>query len=326
MGKSSGKTGRSAKYGASQPTVGETACCSGCAQGDSVPQGGTDPSYDQAFERALLRAAARQKELIGDRAAADRALDDLERLDGHRQELLLRNSRRLTTFAALERFLDSAVAAVATEPEVAISWARRALALAPRLDPLHYGQALLHDSEARAWTIWAQAARVLGRLDEADEALRRAYQSLLRGTRDPVERATWLEARAELRVLQGEVDQAASFHRRAAELFREAGEENRAAGCFSALARLHRESGQPERAVAAARQALSLAPSRLTVRFSALFELAEALLACGNFFAARGALDEMRRLGADGVTSATANELANRIDRALVPRRALGAS
>jgi tetratricopeptide (TPR) repeat protein len=291
-----------------------------CVQGKSVPPLKSQVSYDLAFERALLKAGERQRELAGDRIAADRALRRLPALDENRQELFLRNSQQLATFAALERFLEAANAALA-DPERAINWARRALALAPRLDPTRYGQSLLNDSAARAWVIWAQAARALGRLEESEEALRSAYQCLLRGTQDPIERATWLEARAALRQDLGRIDQAASLLRRAADLFEEAGERSRASNCWVVLARIARSSQDHTGAADAARKAISLAEGRPSQRFVALCELAEALLACGNGFAARSALEEIRRAGSNGLAMATADELADRIDRFVVPDR-----
>lgn len=90
-----------------------------------------------------------------------------------------------------------------------------AVAVAERLDPRVFGEALVADLQALAWGVLATCQRRCGDLDTAERSLAVAGALLRIGGGDPLERARWLFLRAVLRRDQLRHEDALGLLRRA---------------------------------------------------------------------------------------------------------------
>jgi tetratricopeptide (TPR) repeat protein len=111
----------------------------------------------------------------------------------------------------------------AAEPAVAVERAEAAVAVAERLDPVRYGDALVRSLGVRSWSRLGSARRLAGDPRGAEEALKRA-EPMLREEEDPLEEAEIQELAAALEADRGRLDEAERRLDRALDLYRMQGE------------------------------------------------------------------------------------------------------
>lgn len=104
--------------------------------------------------------------------------------------------------------IDHALETAEHDPLEARRLAELALELVTRLSPSWSWEALLADLEARGWACLGHTCRLLGEVDEANEALHIAERRLADGTGDPLEEALVLWLRAQLAADRGDLDAA----------------------------------------------------------------------------------------------------------------------
>lgn len=111
----------------------------------------------------------------------------------------------------------------AAEPAVAVERAEAAVAVAERLEPVRYGDALVRSLGVRSWSCLGSARRLAGDPRGAAEALERA-EPMLREEEDVLEEAEIHELAAALAADRGQLDEAERRLDRGLELYRLWGE------------------------------------------------------------------------------------------------------
>lgn len=261
----------------------------------TVPPGG----YDRMFERAEALFFASWARLEAERCEAAEHLGLLLRLPPGRRALLVRNSPRLRTWGVLERLIEASRAQSKVDPVEADALAEFALDLSDEIPQEAYPSIHLADLRARAWSCRSRCLRVRGDLSAAEDALARAYRHLLAGSRDPGERALYLEIKAEQRAAQERFGEATSLLKRAVKVFVESGDEVRACRCLSTLVRISLGAGRRAVAARAAERAVELVrPEDPALLASALADLIAVRVASGDEVSARRALAELALLDA----------------------------
>jgi tetratricopeptide (TPR) repeat protein len=210
----------------------------------------------------------------------------------------LEEQRRFHSWGLLERLLDESREASVPSPASAEAMAHLALHLAALLDAGRYGEEELEDMQARAWGVIGNSRRMRSDLLGAEEAFAAAYQHLLCGTRDPMERARLLDLKASLLRDQRRFDDALRLIRRAVAIFLAAGERHRAGRALLNLATIHHNTGNPEVSIPVLYQALELIDSRREPRLllSARHNLISYLVEGGRFMEAHTLFVQTRPL------------------------------
>lgn len=217
--------------------------------------------------------------------------------ESQRQQLLQENSR-LWSWALLERLLEESRDGSVQSTTYGESMGFLALELISLLDADLYGAEELEDMQARAWGFIGNARRVRSDLQGAEEAFGEAYQHLLDGTRDPMERAKLLDLKASLLRDQRRFDDALRLIRRAVSIFLAAGERHRAGRALLNLATIHHDTGNADVSIPVLYQALELIDSEREPRLllSARHNLIGYLVEAGRFMEAHTLFVQTRPL------------------------------
>jgi tetratricopeptide (TPR) repeat protein len=198
-------------------------------------------SFARITRRALACAEQEQQR-------ASVLADELLAHPAPRREVLVANSERFRSLAIAQRVLEASQATGFEDPHEAEHLARLALAVIESVDTAFYGQRLIDDLRARAWSHVGNALRIANRTDEADAAFRRGTV-YLQGTADPMEEAGFQHLLSSLRKQQRRFDEAADLLRSAARLFEEVGDTDRLARVLTGLGSSYLDQGSPEAAV-----------------------------------------------------------------------------
>ena len=203
------------------------------------------------------RAFDREKE------EAPALVAELQDLPPARQVLLVQNSRRFHTRGVCELLADRAFATCTSDVEKAVEQAELATALSEQLSADRYGAGAVHDVQARAWSILAEAQRQASRLRDSEASFERAEELLAQGSGDPGEIAKVRHFEALLRHAQGRFAQAIELFRSAARGSRAAGDDHLLGSALIDQGRTLREIGDLEGAAKSVRAGLKLVdPSR----------------------------------------------------------------
>jgi hypothetical protein len=116
----------------------------------------------------------------------------------------------------------------------------------------------LEDLRGTAWSQYANALRVCGRLRESDRAFAAADRRLARGSGDLRARAIWLRQKASLKSHQRNFRSAADLAARAGEIFRSLGEREELGRCLLKQGIFIGYGGRPEEALGLVYESLRL--------------------------------------------------------------------
>lgn len=198
--------------------------------------------YSAIFDRTLARSLVHQRRLSQEKAEAPGLAARLLSLPPARRVLLFSNSRRHRTWGLCAWLVEESQkgdAALPSREEQALL----ALTVSRYLDTGLYGAGRVEDLRARAWGCVGRIRHLAGDLAGAESAFHAAYQHLLRGTRDGLERALLLEAKAPLLAATGRLPSSLALLKRAAHLYAAAGDLPRAGRCLVTQAVLKKTGG-----------------------------------------------------------------------------------
>lgn len=247
--------------GDQMPPVGEhVAGCSRCCRRLKTfeTQHSAASAYDAAVTSSARRLLDLQATYENERAEAKGLIAELLRHPAERQRIVVRNSPRFHTWGVFERLLEISRRESAENPALAEEMARLSLELSEQLDTARYGAEAINDLKGRAWAYIGNARRVQSDLRGAHEALERALVHLKQGTREPWERAVWLDLKASLFRAQRRFEDAKRLLSRALVLFLAVGDRHRAGRTLVNMSTVIHETGKPEKAISLLYRALEL--------------------------------------------------------------------
>jgi len=123
-------------------------------------------------------ALERERELAREDEEAAKLWLRFRDLGASRWALLIANHRGVQTFGMIRLLLRRSKAFWRSDPNRAETLTRWALGIFPRLDAGRYNRLQVAQAHSLAWGYLANSLRALGRLDDADEALRTAEAGL----------------------------------------------------------------------------------------------------------------------------------------------------
>src|SRR5436305_5515691 len=257
-----------------------------------------DAAYDAILAETARRLQTIESAYGRERTAAAGLVTELLAQPSERRSLLIRNCSRFHTWGLYSRLLEESRALAIQHPDLAASLAYLAIELAHHLDPTTYGTPAIEDLRARAWTYIGNAHRLRSDLAGAEEAFQKAAAHLRRGTREPIERALFLDLKASLLRAQRRFDSAKQVLRQTFDLFLSVGDRRRAGRALISMEIVHHYEGTEEEGIPLLYQALELIdPDQepylvLCVWHNLIDDLAEA----GRAMEARGLLRKARAL------------------------------
>jgi tetratricopeptide (TPR) repeat protein len=263
-----------------------------------LPRRPCPADYDGAFEDRTGAMSRRQRIFFREREEAGGLFDELMRHPAAQRMQVLEGREHFHTWGLLALLLEKSRDETTLDSMGAEGLAELALDLAERLDGDYYTPALLEDMKARAWGYIANARRLRADAGGAEQAFARAYEHLLQGTRDSMERAIFLDLKASLRRVQRRFDEAAMFLRRAIATFVECGDSHRAGRSLVNLATVFEQAGAPEEAVPLLYQAFDLIDGSQESRLllCARHNLITNLADCGRWMDAQRVYAQTRSL------------------------------
>ena len=277
---------------------------SGLGQGLSLPgslgcrRSGEELDYGLAIERSERKYLETAHYLRQERAEAPGIVADLL---GHRPEkrqLLLANSSRLRTWGVYELLLERSWQLLTVNRTESEELAKLAIALSFQLDSTYYNPQMINDLRARAWSYVGNLRRIAMDLEAAEQGFQIAYAHLLKGTREPIERALFLDLKASLRSGQRRFDEAMRLLHRAIAIFLDHSDDHRAGKSLVSLAAMYSFAGQVAEAVPVLEQALALIDPMQDERLllCAWHNLIDDLATLGRFIEAQGLYRRARTL------------------------------
>lgn len=249
--------------------------------------------YDAALDRAFSRARnykrhLRREELRGRKVAALLEAGGLEALLA--ADLPFRGS------GMLEALLERSWAVRHDDLREMVSLARHAVEVARRLDPRYQTQQERADLQARAWGELANALRAADDLHEAERAFGIAFEHLLRGTSDLHLKARLYDLHASYLGTCRQFELAFGTLDVAHAAYLELGETHLAGRSLLTKAVYLHYSGRSEMAIEINKLGLGLIDRvrEPNLRFSAIQNQLQFLIACGRFREARKELFRRR--------------------------------
>jgi len=258
----------------------------------------TPIDYGPAIERSERKYLEHARALHLERSEAPGLLSDLLAHRPEKRKLLLGNSSRFQTWGLYELLVDRSWKARGASRVEAEELARLAIHLGPHLDTAYYQREVIEDLQARAWSYVANLRRVASDFEGAEEAFQVAYSHLKQGTREPLERAVFLDLKASLRGTQRRLDEAKKLLQRAITIFLHQGDEHRAGKSMVSLSWIHSKARDIEEAVAVLQQSLQLIDPAQDDRLllCAWHNLIDYLADLGRFIEAQGLYRRARPL------------------------------
>ncbi|HEY6322610.1 MAG TPA: hypothetical protein VJA16_13730 [Thermoanaerobaculia bacterium] len=254
--------------------------------------------YGPAIERSEQKYLERARELHRERTEAPVLLADLLARSQERRMLLLANSSRYQTWGLLERMLDQSWECRGASRIRAKELVALAIHLASHLDTSYYQREIIEDLRARAWSYMANLRRIASDFDGAEEAFQIAYAHLKSGTREPLERALFLDLKASLRGAQRRLAEAQRLLHRAINIFLSQGDQHRAGKSLVSLSLIHCWAGETEASIAVLHQSLTLIDPAQDERLlvCAWQNLIDYVVNSGRFIEAQGLYRKARPL------------------------------
>jgi tetratricopeptide (TPR) repeat protein len=258
----------------------------------------SDFDYGPAIERSERRYLERVQALNQERAEAPALISELLAVPSEKRRLLLANSSRLQTWGVYELLIERSWGLRAVRRTESEDLAKLALELSGHLDSSYYSAELIEDLRARAWAYIANLRRIAADLEGAEQAFQISYTHLKRGTREPIERAVFLDLKASLRGAQRQFHDAIRLLRRVVTIFLHAGDEHRAGKSLVNLAAIYANAGQVEDGIPLLRKALPLIDPGQDERvlLCAWHNLIDDLAMLGRFIEAQGLYRKARPL------------------------------
>jgi tetratricopeptide (TPR) repeat protein len=255
-------------------------------------------TYGAVMERSERTYFERAKVLQRERAQAATLADELIAYEPQKRSLLLGNAPRFRTWGIYELILDRSWRFRGSDPALAEELAKLALEVSSHLDGSFYSVALVEDLRARAWSYLGNLYRIASDLDGAERAFEICYSHLKRGTREPIERAMFLDLKASLRRAQRRFDDAMRLLKRAADIFLRHGDRHRAGKSLVNLSTVYDTAGKPELAIPILREALTMIDANLDERLlmAASHQLVWSHASLGRFIEAQGLYRDARPL------------------------------
>ena len=214
--------------------------------------------YGPVLERSFEKLQAREAALERERSEAPRLLSRLLGLPSGQRRLLFQNSRHFRSWGLFELLIRTGREETFSDPRRAEEILELALEVSRHLDASFYGREIIEDMRARTWGYIANARRARMDLQASEEAFRVAFQHLLRGTDDPLERAVLFDLQASLRRHQRQFDEAIHLSSRAIYVFRNAGDEHRMGRALVNQSIAHAYRGDHHQAISLLNQAFPL--------------------------------------------------------------------
>lgn len=218
----------------------------------------TENEYSAALERSRQNVVRQALALDRERSEAPALFTELTEQSSEQREVLLCNGRRFCTWGLFELLVERSWEACIRDPGYAEELGLLALHLSDCLDTAHYNHELIQDLRARTWGYISNARRLRSDLRGAEEASRKAFDHLQRGSGDPNEQALLLDLRASLLRDERQFSEATRLLQRAAATFWKNGERHRAGRSMVNLSIVHNQSGETEKAVATLSESLGL--------------------------------------------------------------------
>jgi tetratricopeptide (TPR) repeat protein len=216
------------------------------------------PAYDAAMMSGARLLQDLQTTYESERLEAKGLVSELLKHPAERQRILIHNHPRFHTWGVFELLLETSRKESAENPALGEQLSRLALDLSEHLDSTRYGTEGIEDLRGRAWAYIGNARRVQSDLREAQDALERALSHLRQGTRDPWERAVWLDLKASLFRAQRRFEDAMRLLNRALVLFLAVGDQHRAGRTLVNMDNVLYHAGQPEKGIPLLYRALDL--------------------------------------------------------------------
>lgn len=214
--------------------------------------------YEDSLERSTSILRDRELAMRKERSEAPALYVELIEHPAGQREFFLRNVPRFRTWGLFELLLDRSGEMAVAAPDRSEELARLALLLSEYLNPTSYKMELIEDLRARAWAYIGNALRTQSDFLEAERAFATAYLHLKQGTREPLERAIFLDLKASLFRGQRRFDEAERHLRRAIGIFLEDGDGHRAGRSLVKLSTVFNYAGNPEGCVPVLYEALDL--------------------------------------------------------------------
>lgn len=182
-----------------------------------VPQS----EYEGVVERALGRMEGRLRIASEERAEAARLYFLLIDRPLRQRRLLVENRTLDRGLCLATLLIEESRCRSYDDSRESLEHADLAVRVTERLDPGHYGTSLVAEISARAWAVFGNAHRLVGRLGRAEEAFEQARQYLKRGSGEPLEIGLVGEMEAALHATRGRLVEAERLLVVAALLFRQ---------------------------------------------------------------------------------------------------------
>jgi tetratricopeptide (TPR) repeat protein len=214
--------------------------------------------YEDSLERSTSSLRERELAMRKERSEAPGLYVELMEHPAAQRGFLVRNVPRFRTWGLFELLLDRSWETAVRAPDRSEELARLALLLADYLNPASYKMELIEDLRARAWSYIGNTHRMRSDLHAAEQAFDQAYFHLKKGTREPLERAIYLDLKASLLRGQRRFDEAERLLRRAVAIFLEDGDGHRAGRSLVNLSTVFNYSGRPEECIPVLYEALDL--------------------------------------------------------------------
>lgn len=259
---------------------------------------GEPADYRLAIARSERKYLEHARALHQERADAPGLVADLLGHSPEKSKLLLANSSRFQTWGVYELLVERSWEARGTSRVEAENLARLAIHLGPHLDASYYQREVIEDLQARAWSYVGNLRRIASDLQGAEEAFETAFAHLKVGTREPLERAVFLDLKASLRGTQRRLDEARQLLCRAIAIFRHQGDDHRAGKSLLSLSWIYDNAGKSEDAIAVLQQALRLIDPSQDERLllCAWHNLIDYLADLGRYIEAQGLYRKARPL------------------------------
>jgi len=276
-------------------------------RGDAA--GAARSNYDEVLDRGQQVLESRQAALEEERSRAPMLFVELLGCSPEQRELLLRNSRRFHTWGVFELCIERSLEMGTRDPAAAEELALLALRLSDDLDFSYYGARLVEDLRSRAWSYLANSRRIRSDLSGAEEAFEQAELHLEQGTRDPVERAIYLDLKASLYRGQRRFEEALKLLGRAVTIFLQCGHHHRAGRSLVNMSIVHHYRGEPAEGIPLLYRALDLIHPEDEPRLllCARHNLVDYLAAAGRFREAQEMYRKTRPLYRDFTDAWTQN-------------------
>src|ERR1700730_1016901 len=212
--------------------------------------------YGPAIERSERKYLEHARALHQERTDAPGLLADLLFHGQEKRQLLLTNSSRFQTWGLYELLLERSWQSRGVSRTQSEDLVNLAIHVGPYLDASYYQKELIEDMQARAWSYKANLRRLASDFEGPEEAFQIAYDHLKSGTREPIERAVYLDLKASLRGTQRRMEEAKKLLHRAIAIFLHQGDGHRAGKSMVSLSWVYSNGGELEHAVATLRRSL----------------------------------------------------------------------